>query len=147
MTDTPFLYHGLVEHRKLFSFVCHSIISFSFLHGKLRSHQLKVSLCGSPFPFPFYVKSRLNLICCCLYVKRMRVCSPSTCYPMSVYVSCCQDCYRVQTPGGGGYGAATGSLRQENDVGDPPSSGEQEQPQHFAACGSLHNYKMMQESA
>ena len=58
-----------------------------------------------------------------------------------------QDCYRVQTPGGGGYGAPTGGMGQENDVGDPPSRSEQEKTQHFAACGSLHNYKMMQESA
>ncbi|KAL9974393.1 hypothetical protein ACROYT_G011417 [Oculina patagonica] len=57
------------------------------------------------------------------------------------------DCYRVQTPGGGGYGAPTRSLDQGSDVGDPPSRSEQEKPQHFAACGSLHNYKMMQESA
>lgn len=57
------------------------------------------------------------------------------------------DCYRVQTPGGGGYGTPTGNLGQENSVGDPPSRSDQEKPQHFAACGSLHNYKMMQESA
>jgi len=57
------------------------------------------------------------------------------------------DCYRVQTPGGGGYGAPSGSLDQTNDVGDPPSRSDEEKPQHFAACGSLHNYKMMQESA
>ena len=62
-------------------------------------------------------------------------------------LSLCQDCYRVETPGGGGYGAPTGSLGQENDVGGPPSRSDQEKPQHFAACGSLHNYKMMQESA
>ena len=68
-------------------------------------------------------------------------------YLLIVFVSCCQDCYRVQTPGGGGYGVPTGSLDQVSDVGDPPSRSEEEKPQHFAACGSLHNYKMMQESA
>jgi len=57
------------------------------------------------------------------------------------------DCYRVQTPGGGGYGVPAGSLEQSNDVGDPPTKSEQEKQQYFAACGSLHNYKMMQESA
>lgn len=58
-----------------------------------------------------------------------------------------QDCYRVQTPGGGGYGAPTGSLRPNIEVGDPPTKSEQEKQQFFTACGSLHNYKMMQESA
>lgn len=66
---------------------------------------------------------------------------------MDVTVSSRQDCYRVQTPGGGGYGAPSGSLDHTNDVGDPPSRSDEEKPQHFAACGSLHNYKMMQESA
>lgn len=57
------------------------------------------------------------------------------------------DCYLVQTPGGGGYGAPTGSLRPNIEVGDPPTKSEQEKQQFFTACGSLHNYKMMQESA
>ena len=58
-----------------------------------------------------------------------------------------QDCYRVQTPGGGGYGEIPGSLRPKNDVADPPTEIEQNKQQFFAACGSLHNYKMMQDSA
>lgn len=57
------------------------------------------------------------------------------------------DCYRVQTPGGGGYGEIPGSLRPKNDVADPPTEIEQNKQQFFAACGSLHNYKMMQDSA
>ncbi|CAH3017311.1 unnamed protein product [Porites evermanni] len=57
------------------------------------------------------------------------------------------DCYRVQTPGGGGYGSPTGSLEPDKNVGDPPTKSEPGNPQYFAACGSLHNYKMMQESA
>ena len=69
--------------------------------------------------------------------------------PLVNHVACVvfQDCYRVQTPGGGGYGAPTGSLGQDNDVGDLPTKSTQEKPQYFAACGSLHNYKMTQESA
>ena len=58
-----------------------------------------------------------------------------------------QDCYRVQTPGGGGYGVPTDSLGQSNGVGDPPTKSENGKQQYFAACGSLYNYKMMQESA
>ncbi|XP_068721716.1 5-oxoprolinase-like isoform X1 [Montipora capricornis] len=57
------------------------------------------------------------------------------------------DCYRVQTPGGGGYGEIPGGLRPKNDVADPPTEIEQNKQQFFAACGSLHNYKMMQDSA
>lgn len=66
---------------------------------------------------------------------------------MSVDVLYFQDCYRVQSPGGGGYGAPAKSLLQDNQIGDPPTQSEQGKQQYFAACGSLHNYKMTQESA
>ena len=66
------------------------------------------------------------------------VCISRLCSQRSCVRSFSQDTFHLETPGGGGYGNPNGMLESSSQV---------PRPSQYAPKGSLHTYKLTQESS
>lgn len=64
-----------------------------------------------------------------------------------MYVIAFQDIFHLETPGGGGYGDASSKQASQHQVGEEANFDMLDSFPKFPERGSVHQYRLSQESA